>query len=146
MVEPKAAMERALEQAREAVEAGDNPYGAVLVYDDTVIASERNTVVTGDDITAHPELKLARTAARQLSPDECAATTMYTSTEPCPMCASAISQAGIGRVVYSASASVVASVYGSEVGLRAREVVDDRTTIEGPLLPEAGRNIHEEQR
>ena len=60
--------------------------------------------LTENDITAHPELKLARWAARKLAPDIAAATTMFTSCQPCPMCATAIARSGLGRVVYALSA------------------------------------------
>ena len=53
------------------------------------------------DVTAHPELKLARWAARELTPAAAAGTTMYTSCQPCPMCAYAIDRSGLGRVVYA---------------------------------------------
>jgi tRNA(Arg) A34 adenosine deaminase TadA len=55
------------------------------------------------DISAHPELKLARWAARELSPETAAATTMYTSCQPCGMCAGGIVRSGLGRVVYALS-------------------------------------------
>ncbi len=55
------------------------------------------------DITAHPELKLARWAARELDPDTAARTTMYTSCQPCGMCGGGIVRSGIGRVVYALS-------------------------------------------
>jgi hypothetical protein len=61
------------------------PYGSLLVGPaGDVLAEDRNTVVTERDITAHPELKLARWAARQLDPDVARQTTMYTSCQPCP--------------------------------------------------------------
>jgi tRNA(Arg) A34 adenosine deaminase TadA len=68
-----------------------------------VLAEDRNTVVTEQDITAHPELKLARWAARHLDPDVARQTTMYTSCQPCPMCAGAIARSGLGRVVFALS-------------------------------------------
>jgi tRNA(Arg) A34 adenosine deaminase TadA len=144
MTTPKEAMQRALELAREAGEEGNEPFGSVLVYDDQMIAETSNTVVTEDDVTAHPELKLVRLMGRQLSPAERRATTMYTSTEPCPMCAGGIHNVGLGRVVYSTSVSVLGTITGSETGPRAAEVVGEDTTVDGPLLPDAGRRIHEE--
>ncbi|MFD0891414.1 nucleoside deaminase, partial [Streptosporangium algeriense] len=54
-------------------------------------------------ISAHPELKLARWAARELDPETAAATTMYTSCQPCPMCTGAIRRSGLGRVVFALS-------------------------------------------
>lgn len=146
MTDPQAAMRRALELAREAAEAGDEPFGSVLVYDDSVIAEARNTVATDDDVTAHPELKLVRLAGKQLSPAERRATTMYTSTEPCAMCSGGIRNVGLGRVIYSTSAPVLAAIRGGSADLRAAEIVGEETAVDGPLLPDAGRDIHEDYR
>jgi tRNA(Arg) A34 adenosine deaminase TadA len=95
-------LRRAIELASAARDAGDQPYGSLLVGPSgDVLAEDRNTVVTGKDITAHPELKLARWAALQLEPERARATTMYTSCEPCAMCANAIARSGLGRVVFA---------------------------------------------
>jgi tRNA(Arg) A34 adenosine deaminase TadA len=59
--------------------------------------------VTEQDITAHPELKLARWAARRLDRDVAGQTVMYTSCQPCPMCRGAIARSGLGRVVFALS-------------------------------------------
>ena len=92
----------AIRLASEARQAGDQPYGALLVAaDGTVLAEDRNTVVTGSDITAHPELKLARWAARELSVTAACTTTMYTSCQPCAMCTNAIARANLARVVFA---------------------------------------------
>jgi tRNA(Arg) A34 adenosine deaminase TadA len=97
-------LRRAIELAAEARAAGDMPYGSLLVGPtDTVLAEDRNTVLTGHDITAHPELKLARWAARELDADTARQTTMYTSCQPCPMCTGAIARSGLGRVVFALS-------------------------------------------
>ena len=97
-------LRRAIELAAAARAAGDMPFGSLLVGPDgDVLREERNTVVTGRDITAHPELKLARWAASELELDAARETTMYTSCEPCPMCAGAISRSGLGRVVFALS-------------------------------------------
>ena len=97
-------LRRAIELAAEARAAGDMPYGSLLVGPTgTVLAEDRNTVLTGQDITAHPELKLARWAARELDADTARRTTMYTSCQPCPMCAGAIARSGLGRVVFALS-------------------------------------------
>jgi tRNA(Arg) A34 adenosine deaminase TadA len=97
-------LRRAIELARTAREAGNPPFGSLLVGPDgTVLVEERNTSVTDADITAHPELKLARWAARELDPTTAAATTMYTSCQPCGMCTGAIERSGLGRVVFALS-------------------------------------------
>ncbi|HTJ35394.1 MAG TPA: nucleoside deaminase [Dactylosporangium sp.] len=98
-------LRRAIEIANQAGASGERPFGSLLVgADGTVLIEDHNTVVSDSDITAHPELKLARWAARELAPDVAAVTTMFTSCQPCPMCATAIERSGLGRVVYALSA------------------------------------------
>lgn len=97
-------LRRAIELAAEAREGGNPPFGSLLAAaDGTILAEERNSSLTDHDITAHPELKLARWAARELDPGTAAATTMFTSCQPCGMCAGAIARSGLGRVVYALS-------------------------------------------
>ncbi|GAA2293562.1 nucleoside deaminase [Actinomadura luteofluorescens] len=97
-------LRRAIELASKARESGDAPFGSLLVGPDgEVLAEEHNTVTSDGDISAHPELKLARWAARELDPATAAATTMYTSCQPCDMCRGGIERSGLGRVVYALS-------------------------------------------
>jgi tRNA(Arg) A34 adenosine deaminase TadA len=97
-------LRRAIELAAAARAGGNPPFGSLLAgTDGTVLAEEHNTTITDADISAHPELKLARWAARELDPATAAATTMYTSCQPCQMCAGAIERSGLGRVVYALS-------------------------------------------
>lgn len=93
----------AIRLAAQARAAGNPPYGSLLVSaEGDVVAEEQNTAITGRDITADPELKLARWAARELGA-AARTTTMYTSCQPCSMCANAIARAELGRVVYALS-------------------------------------------
>ena len=97
-------LRRAVELAAVARAAGDMPYGSLLVGPTgDVLAEDRNTVVTEQDITAHPELKLARWAARHLDANAARQTTMYTSCQPCPMCTGAIARSRLGRVAFALS-------------------------------------------
>jgi len=97
-------LRRAIALAAEARAAGNPPFGSLLAgRDGAVLAEERNTTLSDGDITAHPELKLARWAARNLDRDTAAATTMFTSCQPCGMCAGAIERSGLGRVVFALS-------------------------------------------
>jgi tRNA(Arg) A34 adenosine deaminase TadA len=121
----------AIELAAGARAAGDMPYGSLLVGPaGNVLAEDRNTAVTERDITAHPELKLARWAARQLEPDVARQTTMYTSCQPCPMCTGAIARSGLGRVVFALSGEQLQELQPpSAVSPDATEVA-----YEGPAL------------
>nr|WP_202388388.1 nucleoside deaminase [Nocardioides flavescens] len=97
-------MRRAVDLAREALEAGDEPFGSVLVSaGGEVLAEDRNRVGDGDQ-TRHPEIELARWSLR-LAPAERAVATVYTSGEHCPMCSAAHAWMGLGRIVYAASAA-----------------------------------------
>ncbi len=88
--------------AREAFEAGDGPFGTVLVdADGTVLWTGRNHDGSGDE-TQHPELAVAQWSA-SLSPEVRAACTVYTSGEHCPMCSAAHGWMGLGRIVYAVS-------------------------------------------
>ncbi len=140
-------VERAIELARESVAAGNTPFGALLVVDGEVVREARNTTRTDDDLTAHPELKLARWAGRELDADERAACTMYASTEPCPMCATAVVYAGIGRVVFGVAGRTLHELTGAGVDVPCTEVIcrgDGNTTVEGPIAEPAGMAVHRE--
>jgi len=102
-------LRRCIELAREALEAGDEPFGSVLVSGDgKVLAEDRNRVAGGDQ-TRHPEFELARWAAANMTPQERAGATVFTSGEHCPMCAAAHGWVGLGRIVYAASSSQLMS-------------------------------------
>ena len=109
-------LRRAIALARASREAGQAPYGSLLVGPDgQVLAEDHNTVLADRDIAAHPEQKLARWAARELDRAIVATTTMYTSCQPCPMCAGAIDRSGLGRVVFALSAQQFAERYPDSV-------------------------------
>ncbi|MGW1601713.1 nucleoside deaminase [Streptomyces eurythermus] len=114
-------LRRCVELAEEALDAGDEPFGSVLVAGDgTVLAEDRNRVAGGDR-TRHPEFELARWAAARLTPEERTAATVYTSGEHCPMCAAAHAWVGLGRIVYIVS-SVQLSGILAELGVPAPPV------------------------
>lgn len=127
----EAHLRRAIELARTAREGGDPPFGSLLIdAAGRVLAEDHNTTVTDRDITAHPELKLARWAARELTSDDARATTMYTSCQPCGMCANAIARANLGRVVFGLDLAQLAGLkLAGTAPLDAAEVVYD-----GPAL------------
>jgi tRNA(Arg) A34 adenosine deaminase TadA len=107
----EALLRRAIAIAAHAVTLGDAPYGSLLAdADGAILVEAHNTVQRDNDISAHPELKLARWAARELSHDAAARTTMYTSCQPCQMCTGAIARSGLGRVVYALSSEQLVSL------------------------------------
>lgn len=143
-------LHRCVELATEALNAGDAPFGSVLVAaDGTVLAEDRNRVVSVDP-TRHPEFELARWAAANMTAAERAAATVYTSGEHCPMCSAAHGWAGLGRIVYICSSAQLVT-WLDEFGAAAmpvralpiRELVPD-LVVEGPVagLDNQVRELH----
>jgi tRNA(Arg) A34 adenosine deaminase TadA len=98
-------LRRCVELAREALDAGDEPFGSILVDGDgKTLYEDRNRVKDGDH-TRHPEFAIARWAVDNLTPNDRARATVYTSGEHCPMCAAGHAWVGLGRIVYAASSA-----------------------------------------
>src|ERR1700741_2486064 len=95
-------MQQALAEAHSAAAAGEVPIGAVLVHDGKVLARSSNRTIRDNDPTAHAEILVLREAARLLGNHRLAGTTPYVTIEPCSMCAGAIVQARVPRLVYGA--------------------------------------------
>jgi len=93
-------MQMALKLAEEAYAAGEIPVGAVAVYDEKVIAIGRNEKELRQDATAHAELLVLQRAAEHLQKWRLQGVTLYCTLEPCPMCAGAMINARIKRLVY----------------------------------------------
>lgn len=96
-------MQEALEEARSAAAAGEVPVGAVLTFDGRVIARSGNRTIRDCDPTAHAEIIVLRKAAQVVDNYRLAGTTIYVTIEPCSMCAGAMIQARIPRLVYGAN-------------------------------------------
>lgn len=97
-------MQLALDRCRRGVERGQSPFGAVIVAaDGSVLAAEHNAVRLTTDATAHAEVNAIRVACRTAEDIHLPGSTIYTTTEPCPMCFTAIHWARIRRIVYGAS-------------------------------------------
>jgi tRNA(Arg) A34 adenosine deaminase TadA len=144
-------LHRCVELAAQAVDAGDFPFGSVLVGEDgTVLTEDRNREVTAGDPTRHPEFELARWAATNMTPRDRAAATVYTSGEHCPMCAAAHGWVGLGRIVYATSAQQT-STWLAELGADVAPVmplaipdVVPAAVVAGPVpdLAEQVRELH----
>src|SRR5699024_7744453 len=94
---------RCVDLAQQALNAGDEPFGSVLVLDGEIVYEDRNRVGGGDH-TQHPEFAIARWAANHLTREERARSVVYTSGEHCPMCSAAHGWTGLGRIVFASSA------------------------------------------
>ncbi len=116
----------AIQIAQLARDHGNHPFGAILVDENNrAILEAENTVNTDHDVTAHAETNLVRLATRKFSAEELSLCTLYTSTEPCAMCAGAIHWSHIGRVVYALSEEDLYAMVGPSTGhllLPCREV------------------------
>ncbi|MER6185097.1 nucleoside deaminase [Streptomyces sp. NPDC001652] len=140
-------LRRCVELAAEALQAGDEPFGSVLVgANGEVLAEDHNRVASGDR-TRHPEFELARWSAAHMSPEARAAATVYTSGEHCPMCAAAHAWVGLGRIVYVASSEQLAQ-WLSQLGVPAPPVrtlpvheVAPGVAVEGPV-PALTEEVH----
>lgn len=122
--------------AAAATQAGELPYGSLLAdRDGQILASEENSVISSRDVTAHPELKLARWAAQNYPLEQRAALTLYTSCEPCVMCGEAIARSGLRRVVYALSTVELRAL--QPVGTQPPTAAD--VAFEGPALLETAR-------
>lgn len=141
-------LRRCVELAAEALEAGDEPFGSVLVgADGTVLFEDRNRIAAGDR-TRHPEFEIARWAAANLTPEARAVATVYTSGEHCPMCSAAHGWVGLGRIVYVSSSEQTAT-WLADLGAPAppvrplpiRQVVPS-AVVDGPV-PALAEEIHE---
>ncbi|MFY9754166.1 MAG: tRNA adenosine(34) deaminase TadA [Candidatus Acidiferrales bacterium] len=95
-------MRAALEEARAAAERGEVPVGAIVVIEERLLARAGNRTIADCDPTGHAEMVALREAARKMGNYRLAAATLYVTIEPCAMCAGAMIQARIARVVYGA--------------------------------------------
>jgi tRNA(Arg) A34 adenosine deaminase TadA len=142
-------MERAYELARIATTHGGAPFGAVLVKDGVVIAEYSNSEFLTGDITKHAETGLISTYSPKLSHATFAASTLYTSSEPCTMCCGSIRFAGIRKVVYGTTETQFLLVIGVPPAphpLESREVFErtaPNVRVLGPLMEAEGLAIHE---
>jgi len=128
-------MQQALQQARAAAAAGEVPVGAVLVRDQVLIASGANRPIAACDPTAHAEIEVLRAAGRALGGYRLLDTTLYVTLEPCVMCAAAIVQARVRRVVFGAF-DPQAGGAGSLVDAFKLAGVNHRVDVFGGVLAE----------
>ncbi len=142
----------AINVAAEARAAGNHPFGAILVGPDgSVLMQAGNAHGDAGDRTGHAERVLMTRASLEYSAEFMAGCTMYTSAEPCAMCAGSAYWAGIGRVVYGLSERDLGHLIGPHpenltMDLPCRVVLDSgqrKIEVIGPLLEDESRSVHE---
>lgn len=142
----------AIHVAQAARDHGNHPFGAILVDEnEQVLLEAENTVVTERDCTGHAETNLMRLASQQFPPEILEKCTLYTSTEPCVMCAGAIHWGNVRRIVFALSAADFYEIAGpspDDLRLPSREVFSrSQRSVEllGPAeeLAQEARAVHE---
>jgi tRNA(Arg) A34 adenosine deaminase TadA len=142
----------AIEVSSRSREHGNHPFGAVLAdHDGVVLLEAENTVVTTGDVTGHAETNLIRSASRTLPPEVLARATVYSSAEPCAMCAGAIYWSGVRRLVYAMAESDLLALTGDHPGnptldLGCRVVLGSgqrSVEVVGPALAGEAIAVHE---
>lgn len=153
-VEDEALLRKSFDVARRARDNGDHPFGSILTDKFGIVLMEQGNGYSseGGDRTAHAERILASRAAKAYDVEFLADCTLYTSAEPCAMCAGAIYWAGIGRVVYGQTEKGLKEQTGAheenptldlpchvvfEAGQRPTEIV-------GPLLEEEAAKLQDD--
>jgi tRNA(adenine34) deaminase len=124
-------MRRALTQARLSLKEDDGGYGAVLTMGETVIAEERDTCATHGDPSLHAELKAIRQASKALGTTDLCGAILFSTCEPCPMCAALAVWSNVTSIVYGASIPDTVRAGRSRIEIRAVEIAE-----KGPALVE----------
>lgn len=128
-------MKAAIRKTQEGIELGQSPFGSVIVQGGKIVAATHNTVWRDTDPTAHAEVNCIRAAATALKTIFLRGCTLFSTTEPCPMCLSAIHWAKIDRVVYGATIADATAAGFCELHIDAKDMV---RLGKSPLVVESG--------
>lgn len=141
-------LSQAIELARENLEQGGRPFGAVIARDGEVLACGVNEIVATNDPTAHAELMAIRSASRKLGSPRLDGCSVYASGHPCPMCMAAMRLAGVGEVYYAYSNEdgepyglSTAAIYADLAKPFAEQSMKIRHE---PVRPESGLDLYAE--
>ena len=143
-------LQRCIELAQQALDAGNDPFGSLLLSAGGEVLFEDYNRSAGGNKMLHPELAIAQWAAANLSEEERAAAIVYTSGEHCAMCAAAHAWVGLGKIVYASSTDQLGkwmAEFGAERPpirpIRIKDIAPDIET-EGPFtaFTEAIRDLH----
>lgn len=137
---------RTLQIALDARKNGNHPFGALLVHQGKIILEVENTVVTDRDVTQHAELRLISLASKKLERKILRECTIYSSTEPCAMCAGAIYWAGVRKVVFGLSAGDLGKMTRGSLVIESQKIFDhgnETVDVTGPINTPASAKVHE---
>ena len=139
-------MRKAIAVAKRGVDKGQTPFGAVIVKNDKVIVAAHNVVWKTKDITAHAEITAIRVACKKLKTVDLSGCAIYSTTEPCPMCFSAIHWARVDKIVYGASIADAANAGFNELSISNFEMKKrgkSRVVIKVGVLKRENRGLFE---
>jgi tRNA(adenine34) deaminase len=133
-------MRQALAAARDAAQLGEVPIGTCIVVDDTILAVAGNRTRTGNDPTAHAEMVALRAAAKEATNYRLSDAVVYSTIEPCVMCAGALIQARVRRLVYGARDERAGAVE-SHFGVCDTGFLNHRIEVSGGVLEAECREV-----
>ncbi len=133
-------MREALAEAEAARDDGEVPVGAVVTRDGIVIARGRNAVIGKSDPTAHAEIVAIREAARAAGNYRLSGATLYSTIEPCAMCAGALVHARVDRLVYGAKDPKAGAVE-THFGICTTDFLNHQVSVEGGILEDECRRV-----
>ena len=132
-------MQRALEQAKKAESEGEIPVGAVLTFEDEIIAEAHNTPISINDPSGHAEVNVMRKGAQILNNYRLENTSLYVTLEPCMMCCGLLIHARVENLIFSATDPKSGSVI-SNANLLDSDFVNHRVNYsQGPLAKESSK-------
>ena len=130
-------MKRALKQAKDAAILGEVPVGAVITFNDEIIAEDHNRSISLNDPSAHAEINVLRKAANLLGNYRLPNTSLYVTLEPCMMCCGALVHARIDNLIFSAADPKSGAVI-SNLNLLEAEFLNHAISFkQGPLIEES---------
>ena len=140
MIDDYEAMQAALDEARQAAEAGEVPIGAVIVREGAIIARGQNRVLRSLDPTAHAEIVALRAAAAFVGNYRLLSCTLYVTLEPCAMCSGAMIHARLARLVFAA-ADPKAGAAGSVLAVLNHPQLNHQMQVDHGLLAEESADL-----
>lgn len=142
-------MKLAIKIAREGIKCGGGPFGCVILQGDEVVVQSNNQVVNDCDATGHAEIRAIRLAGKKLKTPFLSDCTLYSTTEPCPMCYSACHWAQIKRIVYGSCIDDAIKFGLNELNIpskKMKHIGQDRIVLKGGVLRDECIKLFEEWR